>query len=166
VSKTRAYLPSTLTRLRDVVVSGGIGPPPVLAHAVTDALRKAYPDGGEEDWEYAALTAAAQHSLGLLTQHDPPLRVVITVDVDSVVPVSPDSPLLPTLVELGEVAPARSIASVHVDSDDARDHIAAGRAAWVAAENGDEAASAVVDRCLEHELGWFASQEIGDLLEP
>ena len=30
---------------------------------------------------------------------------------------------------------------------------------------GDEAALATVERCLDHELGWFATQEIGDLVE-
>lgn len=163
MSKTRAYVPSTLTRLRDVVASGGIGPLPVLAHAVTEALRTEYPDGGEEDWEYAAMSAAAQDSLGLLTEDDPPRRVVIAVDVESVVPVDPGDP---TLVELREVAPARTIAAVHVDSEDAEDEMVAGRAAWVDAQSGDAAATAMVERCLDHELGWFAAQEIGELLEP
>ena len=44
----RVYVPSSLSLLRDVVVSGGVGPVPILAHAVTDALREAYAEGGEE----------------------------------------------------------------------------------------------------------------------
>lgn len=166
MSDTRVYVPSTLSRLRDVVTDGGIGPSPVLAHAVTETLRDGYPDGTEEDWEYAAMSAAAQDSLGLLAEDDPPRRVVIAVDVGSVVPVDPVDPGRPTLVELLEAAPARSIVSVHVDSADAEDHVAAARAGWVAAENGEEAAVDVVERCLDHELAWFAAQEIGDLLEP
>lgn len=163
MSETRVYVPSTLSRLRDVVTAGGIGPSPVLAHAVTETLRAGYPDGTEEDWEYAAMSAAAQDSLGLLADDDPPRRVVIAVDVGSVVPVDPGRP---TLVELLVVAPARDIASVHVDSADAEDLVAVARAAWLGAENGDEAAVVVVERCLDRELAWFAAQEIGDLLEP
>ena len=166
MSGTRAYVPSTLTALRDLVAGGGIGPAPVRAHAVTEALRADYPDGTEEDWEYAALSAAARDSLGLLTDDDPPRRVVVAVDAGAVDPVqAAGEPADPTLVELREVVPARAIAAVHVDSADAEQAVAASRTAWADAENGDPAAVALVERCLDHELGWFATQEIGVLLQ-
>jgi hypothetical protein len=165
MSKSRVYLPSTLTRLRDVVASGGSGPLPLLAHAVTQSLCTQYPDGTEEDWEYAALSAAALDAVGLLNDDDPPRRVVIVVEVDSSLVPEPVDQGDPTLVELRAVVPAGAIAAVHVDSEDAEDKIAAARAAWADAQAGDETAVAVVERCLEHELGWYATQEIGDLLE-
>ncbi|HET6627768.1 MAG TPA: hypothetical protein VFG63_15360 [Nocardioidaceae bacterium] len=158
----RVYVPITLSRLQEVVVSGGVGPLPVLAHAVTGSLKEEYAEGAEEEWEYAAMTAAAQDSLGLLTEDDPPRRVVIAVDVASVVPVDRAEP---SLVELDEVVPVRAIAAVHVDAADAGEDVAAAREAWAAAEAGDPDAAEVVDRCLDHELGWFATQEIGELLE-
>jgi len=147
--------------LRELVISGGIGPVPVLAHAVTDDLRAAFADAGEEEWEYAALTAAAQDSLALIAEDDEPRRVVVVAEADSVVPV-PGAEA--SQVELDEVVPLRKVVAVHVDSDDATEDVAAARARWPDAEAGDEAALATVERCLDHELGWFATQEIGDLV--
>jgi hypothetical protein len=158
----RVYVPSSTRLLGDLLLSGGVGPVPVLAHAVTDELRSALPDAGEEEWEYAALTAAAQDSLGLIAEDDRPRRVVVVAEADSATPV----PGAPTgLVEVDEVVPLRQVVAVHVDSDDAADDVAAARAAWRAAQDGDHAAAAAVDRCLDHELGWFATQEVGDLVE-
>lgn len=158
---TRVYLPSTLTLLADVVASGGVGPAPFAAHAVTDALREAYPDGAEEEWEYTAMSAAAQASIGLLAEEDRPLRVVIAVDT----PVTPVESDELTSVEVTEVVRARKIAAIHVDSEDAGEDVLAARGAWVDAQAGDEEAAAVVERCLGHELGWFAAQEIDLLLD-
>ncbi len=50
----RVYVPTTPARLRGLLVADGLGPAPFVAHAVTDAVRAALPDGGEEEWEYAA----------------------------------------------------------------------------------------------------------------
>jgi hypothetical protein len=162
MSGTRVYLPSTFSRLREVVRAGGVGPPPVRGHAVTEALRAAYVDGSEEDWEYAAMSSAAQDALGLLTEDDPPRRVVIVLSDAAVVPAGGDDP---SLVELQNAASARTIAAVHVDSPDAEADVAAARAAWRDAQEGDPSAAAVVERCADHDLGWYATQEIGDLLD-
>jgi hypothetical protein len=159
---TRVYVPSSVERLSDLLVSGGIGPVPVLAHAVTEGLRSSLADGGEEEWEYAALTAAAQDSLGLIGAEERPRRVVVVAEADSVLPVSGAEA---SLVELDEVVPLRKVVAVHADSAEADDDVAAARDAWLAAEDGDEAALAALERCLDHELGWFATQEIGDLVE-
>ena len=157
----RVYVPSSTLRLRDLLVSGGIGPVPVLAHAVTDLVRSTLADVGEEEWEYAALTAAAQDSLALLGEDEPPRRVVVVAEAQSAVPVAgPDA----SLVELDEVVPLRKVVAVHVDSDEAADDVAAARAAWAQADEGDQAVAEALDRCLDHELGWFATQEIGDLV--
>ncbi len=159
---TRVYVPSSLELLSDLLVSGGVGPVPVLAHAVTDSLRAALADAGEEEWEYAALTAAAQDSLGLIGEEGTPRRVVVVAEADSVTPVSGAED---SLVEIGEVVPLRKLAAVHVDSEEAADDVAAAREVWSAAVDGDQEAAALVERCLDHELGWFATQEIGDLVE-
>ena len=60
MSGTRVFVPSTWSGLRSFVTADGIGPAPFFAHAVTDELRAAYPEGNDEEWEYAALTAAAE----------------------------------------------------------------------------------------------------------
>jgi hypothetical protein len=157
---TRVYVPSSITGLKELLVSGGIGPVPLHAHAVTDDVRAALPDAAEEEWEYAVLNAAALDSVGLLTEDDPPRRVVVVAEAGSVTPGSDGS-----LVEVDEVVPLRQVVAVHVDGDDAAEVVAAARAVWSEAEAGDEAATAAVERCLDHELGWFATQEIGDLVE-
>lgn len=163
MSRTRVYLPSTLTRLRDAARSGTVGAPPVLGHAVTEALRAEDEQGDDEVGEYAAMTAAAQDSLGLLAADDPPRRVVIVVDSEAVVPVETGG--VTTLVELREAVPAGTIAAVHVDDVEAEPAVVAACASWADAAAGHEDAAVVVERCLEHELGWYATQEIGDLLE-
>ena len=158
----RVYVPCTWSQLHDILVAGGVGPVPVPAHAVTGALRTAYPDAGEEEWEYAALTAAAQEAIGLVTDDDPPRRVVVAMDAESMVPVEePD----PSTVQVDEVVPLRKVAAVHVDSEDAEETVAAAVKAWQAAQDGDDEAVAAVDRCLDHELGWFAPQELDDLFD-
>lgn len=161
MSGTRVYLPCTLRLLAGMVAAGGVGPPPLPAHAVTEALREAWPEAGEEEWEYVALTAAARDSLGLLTDDDVPRRVVLALDADAVAPLPQGAP---TLVEVGEVVPVRRVAAVHVDTPDAAAAVTAARAAWARAEDGDESAEAVVEECLDHELAWYAVQEVDALL--
>ncbi len=156
----RVYVPASLSTLGDAVVSGGVGPQPVVGHAVTEELRAALPDADEEQWEYAAMTAAARDSLGILGDQDPPRRVVLAVDAASAAPTDH-----PTRVEVDEVVPLRRVAAVHVDDEAAADDVAAARDAWAAAEEGDDEADAVVERCLDRDLGWYATHELPTLLE-
>jgi hypothetical protein len=157
---TRVYVPSTLTALRVILVSGGLGPAPVLGRAVTDELRAAFADVGEDELEYLALTAAAQDSLGLLAAAEPPRRAVVVAEADTVTALDGD----PGLVRVEEVLALRDLVAVYVDSEDAGADVAAARDAWPAARDGDETVAATVERCLDHELGWFATQEIGELV--
>jgi hypothetical protein len=159
---TRVYVPSSWAGLRALVTNSGIGPAPFLGHAVTEALRGVYPDGGEEEWEYAAMVAAARSSLGLIGEGDPSRRVVVALDADTV---APGGDADPTVVEVGEVVPYRRLAAVLVDAPDAAADVAAARSRWAAAEAGDAEAEAVIDRCLDRELAWYGVQEIGELLQ-
>src|SRR5579875_1972996 len=113
----RVYLPSTLARLAEVLSSGAVGPAPLLGFAVTPALREAYASGDEEELEYAALLAAARHSLRLLGQDPgaPRRRVVLAADV-------PDAQVSwlardgePAAVTVGAAVPLAAVASGHVD---------------------------------------------------
>jgi hypothetical protein len=155
----RVYVPTTMTGLRDVVQSDGVGPAPFLAHAVTDALRAELGDGGEEEWEYAAASAAALASVGLIHEAEPARRVVLAVDVPGARRVDVEDP---TTVEVEEVVPFRWIAAVLADSVEAEAAVAAARTAEV---EGSPDAAELLERCLDHELGWWATQEIGHLLE-
>ena len=153
---TRVYVPTTLTRLRAVVTADGIGPAPFVGHAVTPGVREGLPDVGEEEWEYAASTAAAQSSLAMLEDDEPARRVVIAVDVPSA---RPAGTVDPTVVEVDDVVPFRRVGAVLVDAAEAEPDVAAARDAV-----GTPDAEDLAERCLDHELGWWAAQEIGDLL--
>jgi hypothetical protein len=159
---TRVYVPSSMAGLRDLVVADGIGPAPFLAHAVTDALRAAFAEGGEEEWEYAACAAASRSSLGLIAADDEARRVVVAVDVETVLPAHGYEDA--TVVEVGEAVTLRRVAAVLVDVDDAATDVRAAAERWAQAEAGAADAEALVERALDHELAWYATQEIGGLL--
>jgi hypothetical protein len=159
----RVYLPATQAGLRELVTSGGLGPSPMLGFAVTGALRESYAEGDEEELEYVAMTAASRASLDLLAQDpdEPPRRVVIAAECDVVHPVDGFGP---AAVELPQVVPLRQVASVHVDTAEAEADVAA--AVRMLREGGprDDDEQFLLDSCEAHELAWFATQEVGDLL--
>jgi hypothetical protein len=55
--------------------------------------------------------------------------------------------------------------SAHVDDADAADDVRRAVAALTGADAGDEDAQFLVDGVEDHELGWYAAQEIGPLVE-
>lgn len=161
----RIYLPSTtteLTTLRDTEALSG----PRAATAVTAELRDWYLDPDVEELEYAALLEAARLSLRMV---DADLsaarrRVVIAADVaDSAVEADPGSGrgsvrLLGTL-GLAEVV------SLHVDGADAEPAVTAATEVVIEADLGSDDAQFIVDEAEAHELGWYAAQELGALLD-
>lgn len=167
----RVYVPLTLPALAAARRSGELGEGPVDAYAVTPGLREWYVSDDLEELEYAALNRAAQASLRLLAGDPdaPRLRVVVAVDVpDRSAAADPDSSLDPTA--LGEVrvagpVPLTRAAAVHVDAEEARKDVGAAADALGAADMGDDDAQFVVDGAEDHELLWFATQEIDTLLE-
>ncbi|MDP3892551.1 hypothetical protein [Nocardioides sp.] len=130
---SRIYLPLTSSGLAALVASRAV-PGPLRAHAVTEDLRAGWPEGDDEEWEYAALHAAARHSAAQRAAADRPRRFVVAADVEGVAPVEGDDP---TLVEVAGGLVWSQIASAHVDTED---------------DAGSDA-----------ELAWFARQEIADL---
>ncbi|MEU7649542.1 DUF6912 family protein [Streptomyces huasconensis] len=166
----RVYVPLTLPRLAEAYKAGEVGPGPLVAYAVTPALREWYVSDDIEELEYAALNRAAAASLRLVAG-DPGAarrRVVLAADVpDGAAVADPDRGLdqgalgevrVPAGLSLGKVA------AVHVDSGDAEGDVAAAAAALGAADMGDEDARFVVDGAEDHELLWFATQEIPGLI--
>jgi tellurite resistance protein len=159
----RVYIPVTHTGLRDLVVSGGLGPSPLLGYAVTGALRESYAEGDEEELEYVAMTEAARSSLQLLavTEDEAPRRLVVAVDVDEARPLEGYGA---AGVELPHVVPMREVAAVHADAAAAEKDVAAAVAVLRAGGPRDDDERFVLDTCEAHELAWFATQEISDLL--
>ncbi|NDZ86897.1 hypothetical protein G3I23_15230, partial [Streptomyces sp. SID10115] len=79
----RVYVPLTLPRLAEAHEAGELGPGPLVAYAVTPALREWYVSDDIEELEYAALNRAAAASLRLIAG-DPGAarrRVVVAADV-------------------------------------------------------------------------------------
>ena len=167
----RVYLPATTTVLRTLVDEGRL-PGPRRAVAVTPQLREFYAltdaDADTEELEYAALLTAARSSLRLLDV-DPAAarrRVVVAADVpdDAVVPNDdPDA-------ERGEVRVTSDIgladvASAHIDGADAEKDVRAAVGVVLEADLGSDDAQFVVDQAEGHERAWYATQEIGPVLE-
>jgi hypothetical protein len=134
---TRVYVPASLDLLGQFAEGGGIGPTPVHAHAVTGWLRESWPEADQEEWEYAALMAAAHDSAVALTEEDRPRRVVLVAEVDDLTEDRES-----TAVRVDSAIPMRLVRAVHADTADIDPA--------VPEDLGD--------------LGWFGVQEISDLL--
>ncbi|MFF3937559.1 DUF6912 family protein [Streptomyces phaeofaciens] len=166
----RVYVPVTLPGLAEAHKTGELGSGPLVAYAVTPALREWYVSEDVEELEYAALGRAALASLRLLAADAdaPRRRVVVAVDVpDRAAVADPDRGPdrdAPGEVRVAGPVPLAKAASVHVDADDAQEDVAAAAGALAAADGGDADAQSVVDGAEEHELLWFARQEIPGLV--
>ncbi|MGW7267260.1 DUF6912 family protein [Streptomyces sp. NPDC054842] len=166
----RVYVPLTLPGLAEAYKTGELGTGPVTAYAVTPALREWYLSDDLEELEYAALNRAALASLRLIAVDPgaPRRRVVVAVDVpDGAAQADPDRGLDPAA--LGEVRIAGPVrlsdaAAVHVDSDEAEADVVAAAQALGAADLGDDDAQFTVDGAEDHELLWYATQEIPNLV--
>ena len=167
----RVYLPATTNVLRALVDDGRLTGP-LTAFAVTPRVREFYAlsDAGadEEELEYAALLAAARASLRLVDV-DPTAarrRVVLAADVPDAAVVDIEDPD----ADRGAVRVTRDVAladvaSAHVDGAEAEDDVRAAVNVVLEADLGSEDAQFVVDQAEGHELAWYATQEIGTLLE-
>jgi hypothetical protein len=145
--------------------SGQLGEAPVVAHAVTPALREWYAEGDEEELEYVAFTRAAQAALQLL-RHDPAAprrRVVVSADVAATALVREDVELGSSTVRLPQPVSLKEVASIHVDGADAVEGVAAAADVVEEALAGDPDAQFTVDGAEDHELEWYAVSELDEL---
>lgn len=167
----RVYLPATTTVLRTLVDEGRL-PGPHTAFAVTPPLRSFYAvseaDADQEELEYAALLAAARASLRLLDV-DPfaaRRRVVLAVDVpDAAVTVLEDPDVDRGAVRVEADVRTSDVASAHVDDAEAEDDVRGAVGVVLEADLGSEDAQFVVDQAEGHELAWYATQELGPMLD-
>jgi hypothetical protein len=160
----RVYLPLTWATLTEAAAVGRLDPP-LLGFAVTPALREWYASGDSEELEYAALTDAAGESLRMLAAEPgvPRRRVVLAADVaDSEVKLAPERH--PAALTVTGPVDGSAFAAVHVDDPLVAGEIAAAAAVVTAADAGDNDARFVVDGIQDHELQWYAVEEISDLL--
>ncbi|MFJ3643594.1 DUF6912 family protein [Streptomyces sp. NPDC090108] len=166
----RVYVPLTLPGLAEAYRTGELGSGPFTAYAVTPALREWFVSDDIEELEYAALGRAALASLRLLAA-DPDAvrrRIVVAADVpDGAVSAGPDSgdgSRGPGEVTVAGALPLAKAAAVHADADDAEEDVTAAAGALEAADGGDDDAQFLVDETEDHELLWYATQEIPGLV--
>lgn len=167
----RIYLPATLPMLQQLVADKQMQPPGGTAFALTPALRESYASGDSEELEYAAMREASRASLRLLAaeldgdedeEKATPRRVVISADVDDVT-LRPD--LDYAVVKVAGQVNWRQLAAVHVDASEAEDAVRAAAGVIDAADLGDQDAELALGDAEDHELAWFAPQEVPFLLE-
>jgi hypothetical protein len=162
----RVYVPSTPTALAGVHREGGLGPAPVRAFAVAGGLSEWCGTDDAEELEYAATVLAGRGSLRASAQEGggKARRVVLAAEVpDGIVSAVPDGG--PGAVLVDGTIPVKRIAAVLMDAEDAEADVRAALGVLDAAEAGEAAAEALVEAVEEHELLWFATQELRDLVD-
>lgn len=165
---TRVYVPATLAMLQRLVAENELDAVGRTAFSVTPTLREAYTAGDDDELAEVAMGEAARASLRLLAAEDSGAetfgtrRVVVAADVDEATP-RPD--LDDAVVRLAGSVPMSAIASVHVDLKDAEADVARAMEVIDAADMGDEEAEFVLGDAEDHELAWYAAQELPFLLE-
>ncbi|HWB67396.1 MAG TPA: hypothetical protein VG708_11285 [Mycobacteriales bacterium] len=160
----RVYLPATLPLLRDWLEAGA-ATTSAGAYAVTPDVREWYRDGDLEELEHVAQVAAAQAALDLLADDPtaPRRRAVLAVDVaDDAARPAPDHGRAAVTIA-GPVERTRW-ASALVDDEAAALVVTAAVERLSAAAAGDPDAQFALDEAAAHDLGWYAVQELSDLL--
>jgi hypothetical protein len=155
-----------LTALRSMLDTGVVGEPPLPGYAVTPALREWYAEGDLEELEYVALTLAAKASVRLLDADQDAVRrrVVVVAEVpDSAVDPAPHVDR--SAIKVKEPVTVALVQAVHVDDPSAVPDVTVAADAVIEADLGSEDAAFRVEQAEGHELQWYASQEIGPLLE-
>lgn len=163
----RVYVPVTVAMLAQLERDGELAAVGGTAFALTPALREAYAVGDDEELSYAAMAEAARASLRLLAgelDDDSvlPRRAVLSADVDGP-RLRPD--LDAAVVRLSRPVQRSEVASVHLDLAEAEDSVRAAVGAVDDADLGDHDAEFLLGEVADHELAWYAAQELPFLLE-
>jgi hypothetical protein len=162
----RVYVPATLAMLRQLVADGSLPAVNGTAFAVTPTLREAYAEGDDDELAEVALRDAALASLRLLagdgTSGLPPRRVVVVADVTEAT-ARPD--LDDAVVRLSGPVDYPDVVAAFVDNAEAEPAVLPAIEAVDAADLGDEDAEFTVGDAQDHDLAWYAPQELPFLLE-
>lgn len=165
----RVYIPATVSMLRALNAKGEVAAVNDTAFALTPALRESYATGSAEELEYAAMSEAARASLRLLAAELAdeeegvlPRRAVISADVDGAT-LRPD--LDHGVVRLPGPVAVALVAAVHLDTEDAEQAVRAAAEVVDEADLGDPDAEFTLGDAEDHELAWYATEELPFLLE-
>jgi len=140
---------------------------------VTPTLREAYAEGDDDELAEVALSEAARASLRLLAIDDDPggsgaskslplRRAVLVADVEPVT-LRPD--LDDGVVRVGGPVTVGDVVAAYVDTAAAETAVRAAMDVIDAADLGDEDAELAVGDALDHDLAWYATQELPFLLD-
>ncbi|MGX9790335.1 DUF6912 family protein [Mycobacterium sp. MMS18-G62] len=162
----RVYVPATLAMLQQLVADRSIRALSGTAFAVTPMLRESYAEGNDDELAEVALRDAALASLRLLagegTSGLPPRRAVVVAEVEDAT-ARPD--LDDAVVRLAGPIAYDDVIAVYVDNADAETAVVQAIEAVDAADLGDEDAEFIVGDAQDHDLAWYAPQELPFLLE-
>ncbi len=158
--------------LSKLVADRSVSPVNGTAFAVTPALRESYSEGDDDELTEVALREAALASVRLLAgaADDDPApdvalparRAVLVAEVDDAT-VRPD--LDDAVVRLSGPVAYEQVLAVYVDNQAAESAVLAAIDAVDAADLGDEDAELTVGDAQDHDLAWYATQELPFLLD-
>lgn len=154
--------------LQRLVAAESFRPVNGTAFAVTPALREAYAEGDEDELADVALREAALASLRLLDDEPaeglPPRRVVVELDLDADgFTLRPD--LDDAVVRIAGDIPISRVVAAYVDIAAAEPAVLAAVDVIDSADLGDEDAELTVGDAQDHDLAWYAPQELNFLLD-
>jgi hypothetical protein len=136
------------------------------AFAVTPTLRESYAEGDDDELAEVALREAALASLRLLAAEGgtelPLRRAVLVADVDGAT-IRPD--LDDAVVRLAGPIGMGDVVAAYVDNASAEPAVTAAIEVVDLADFGDEDAELTVGDAQDHDLAWYATQELPFLLE-
>jgi hypothetical protein len=164
----RVYIPATLAMLSELIADGFLQPRGGTAFAVTPTLREAYAEGDDEELAEVAIGEAALASLRLLSGEPadgPPLRraVVVADTPDDTVTMRPD--LDDAVIRIRGRIGMDQVVAVYVDNAAAEPAVRAAIDVIDDADLGDEDAELTVGDAQDHDLAWYAPQELPFLLD-
>lgn len=161
--------------LQQLVAEGTMRPVSGTAFAVTPTLREAYAEGDDDELAEVALREAALGSLRLLAAEGvgsggqegsgaglPPRRAVLVAEVEEAT-LRPD--LDDAVVRLAAPLAIADVIAAYVDNSAAEPQVLAAVEVVDDADLGDEDAEFTVGDAQDHDLAWYASQELPFLLE-
>ena len=170
----RIYVPVTVAMLQQLVADDSLRPVNGTAFAVTPRLREAYAEGDDDELGDVALREAALASLRLLAgagaseQPDaklPPRRAVLLADVKDAGAVTLRPDLDDAVVRIGAPVAINDVVAAYVDNAAAEADVMAAIAVIDEADLGDEDAELTVGDAQDHDMAWYATQELPFLLE-
>jgi len=139
------------------------------AFAVTPTLRESYAEGDDDELAEVALREAALASLRLLAGEGetslPPRRAVLVAEVadEGVLTLRPD--LDDAVVRLAAPVALDDVIAAYVDNAAAESAVLVAVERIDEADLGDEDAELAVGDAQDHDLAWYAPQELPFLLE-